>query len=150
MHWALRHIDSLKEDGHTKIGAPVEMFGRAHVIGGHLLALYDYGSTFSTKRNKLVFFHMESSRTADGKTEGRIEYEIDAPPLPLARHGEPVDQFSRIVTEDHAALLLFQEGGVVHIPPYRMTLSTLVKMKAFLDDKAMVHGTLERLKDELI
>jgi hypothetical protein len=96
---AVRHIDSLKEQGFKKLSWDVEMFGRAHVVG---------------------YLVMQLDR--DGTITYSLGYGVDQKsPLPEMRYGSPVIGYSphnQVVTAWLGALLLYADGTCVRVRPW--------------------------------
>jgi hypothetical protein len=94
---AVRHIDSLKEQGYKKLPWDVELFGRAHVIGYPVMQL-DKDGTIT-----ISFYGLDQKG-----------------PLPEMRYGTPVHigMFNKVVTAWLGALLLYDDGICVRIRPW--------------------------------
>jgi hypothetical protein len=92
---AVRHIDSLKAQGHTRLPWPVEMFGRAHVTTGKL-PMFVRGS---------FGFVVEGG-------------DVERPRLPEMRFGSPVDMLADVTTEKLGALLLYDSGICYRVFPW--------------------------------
>ncbi len=131
---AVKHIDDTKGRGYTKLPWPVEMFGSAHVTKSFALYLNTNTLTVVWGDDYQLFF-TPNRGTTDGKEK--------APPLPEMRFGQPVDQFSNVVTEQLGGLLLFQEGECLRVPPYHQTVSNLMTTRRYLSKNIYDRNVIE-------
>jgi hypothetical protein len=98
---AVRHIDSLKEQGFKKFPWDAELFGRAHVIGFPIMQLDKDGT---------ITYLVAGIKGMNEKA-----------PLPEMCFGVPVPGYSRynqVVTAWLGALLLYDNGACVRIRPW--------------------------------
>lgn len=96
---AVKHIDYLIEQGHTRLPWMVELFGRAHITQD-MLPIRIYGP--------LEFV------VTGGK---RVKL-----PLPEMRFGAPVNIAADITTENLGALLLYDSAVCERIPPHHTAM----------------------------
>ena len=97
---AVRHIDSLKQLGLTKLPWRAEMFGRAYVTTNKFALL-------SEDDPATVEFFDTTTRTST------------TPPLPEMSYGDSVDPAGTITTGKLGALLLYDDGACMRVYPYR-------------------------------
>lgn len=96
---ALKHVEALREQGFDTLPWRVGLFGRAH-----------------TTRRKLAYLHPNrcgSVKILDLDT-GRRE----VLPPPDMHYGAAIATDADVTTEGSDALLLFDDGTLVHLPPY--------------------------------
>jgi len=131
---AVKHIDDLKNQRFTQLPWPVEMYGRAHLTKG--MALYINTTTLTVVwGDDYELFFLPEGRNTD--------YKQKAPPLPEMRFGQPVDIYSKVVTEHLGALLLFQSGECLRVPPHHMTVSNLFTTRQYLAKGTYTHSVME-------
>ncbi len=94
---AVRHIESLKDQGFNKLPWQVELFGRAYVTYRKLPRVSFDGP--------IIFMDIDTK-------------EDEELPLPAMRYGQPVDYYHDVTTAKLGALLLYNDGNCCRVRPY--------------------------------
>lgn len=117
---AHRHISNLIEMGRTELPWRVELFGRAYVLSRDLFI-----SNLDFSASHLVFGRDSELITVSVHDETRSPL----PSLPEMRFGAPIAANSDVWTERLSALLLFKNGLVIRMEPYRRASISLLERR---------------------